>query len=134
MDILTEAAWRNCYDLTLELYLERAECEILCSNLELAAALIDELLLKASSKVERAEACRLRMLLELKRGDFAPAVRTALECLRTFKLELPEHPTSEQVRAEYDEVHRALGERSIVNLVGSAINRRPGDAGCYEAF
>jgi PAS domain S-box-containing protein len=125
MDILTEAAWRNCYDLTLELYLERAECEILCSNLELAAALIDELLLKASSKVERAEACRLRMLLELKRGDFAPAVRTALECLRTFKLELPEHPTSEQVRAEYDEVYRALGERSIVNLVDLPLTADP---------
>ena len=30
---------RDCYDLTLELFLERAECEILSSNLEQAAAL-----------------------------------------------------------------------------------------------
>ena len=65
------------------------------------------------------------MLLELKRGDFAPAVRTALECLRMFNLELPEHPTSEQVRAEYDEVHRALGERSIVNLVDLPLTADP---------
>ena len=34
-----------------------------------------------------------------------------------FKLELPERPTPEQVRAEYDEVRRALGERSIASLV-----------------
>jgi predicted ATPase len=117
MEILAEEAWQRCSSLTLDLYLERADCEILCSNLELAAALIEELLLKGRSKTDRAEACRLRMLLELKRGDYAPAVRTALECLRMFNVELPERPTLEQVRAEYDEVRRALGERSIASLV-----------------
>src|SRR5260370_5305863 len=34
-----------------------------------------------------------------------------------FNLELPERPTPEQVRAEYDEVRGALGERSIASLV-----------------
>jgi tetratricopeptide (TPR) repeat protein len=109
----------------LELYLERAECEILCSNYEPAAVLIEELLLKASSKADRAEACNLRMLLELKRGDFVPAVRTALECLRMFNLELPEHPTPEQVRAEYEAVRRALGERSIASLVDLPLTNDP---------
>jgi PAS domain S-box-containing protein len=117
MDTLADEMWQNCYDLTLELYLERAECEILSSKLDLAAALIEELLRKCRSKTDRAEACRLRMLLELRRGDYAPAVRTALECLRTFKLELPERPTPEQLRAEYDEVRRTLGARSIASLV-----------------
>ena len=117
MDVLAEGAWEDCYDLTLELYLERAECEILSSKLDLAAALIEELLRKGRSKTDRAEACRLRMLLELKRGDYAPAVRTALECLRMFNLDLPERPTPEQVRAEYDEVRRTLGDRSIASLV-----------------
>ena len=99
MDVLAEAAWQNCYNLTLELYLERAECEILSSSLQLAALLIEELLRSGRSKTDRAEACRLRMLLELKRGDYAPAVRTALECLRMFNLELPERPTPEHVAA-----------------------------------
>jgi predicted ATPase/signal transduction histidine kinase len=125
MEILTEEAWQRCYSLTLDLYLERVECEILCSNLKLAAALIEELLLKGRSKTDRAEACRLRMLLELKRGDYAPAVRTALECLRMFNLELPERPTPEQVRAEYDEVRRALGERSIASLVDLPLTADP---------
>ena len=117
MDVLAEGAWEDCYDLTLELYLERAECEILSSKLDLAAAIIEELLRKGRSKTDRAEACRLRMLLELKRGDYAPAVRTALECLRMFNLDLPERPTPEQVRAEYDEVRQTLGDRSIASLV-----------------
>jgi PAS domain S-box-containing protein len=117
MDILADEMWQDCYDLTLDLYLERAECEILSSKLDPAAALIEELLRKCRSKTDRAEACRLRMLLELRRGDYAPAVRTALECLRMFKLELPEHPTPEQLRAEYDEVRRTLGARSIASLV-----------------
>ena len=51
-----------------------------------------------------------------------------------FNLELPERPTSEQVRAEYDEVRRILGERSIASLVDLPIDGRPGDAGGHEAF
>ena len=50
MDVLAEGASESCYDLTLELYLERAECEILSSKLDLAAALIEELLGKVAPR------------------------------------------------------------------------------------
>src|SRR5260370_23516488 len=93
--------WQRFYDLTLNLFLERAECEILSSNLEQAAGLIEALLIKARSKIDHAEICRLRMLLQLRQGNYDPAVRTALECLRTFGVDLPHSPTPEQVRAEY---------------------------------
>jgi predicted ATPase/signal transduction histidine kinase len=117
MAALADHGWQRCYDLALGLYLERAECEILASNLEQAAGLIDELLLKGRSKVDRAEAYRLRMLLQLKHGGYAPAVGTALECLRMFDVDLPADPTPEQVRAAYDEFRRDLGERAIQSLV-----------------
>jgi len=71
----------------LGLFLERAECEILNSKLEQAAGLVEVLLIKAQSKIDQAEICRLRMLLQLRQGNYAPAVRTALEGLRTFGVE-----------------------------------------------
>ena len=57
------------------------------------------------------------MLLQLRQGNYAPAVRTALECLRTFGVDLPDSPTPEQMRAEYEEMRRTLGERPIESLV-----------------
>src|SRR6202030_2617995 len=97
--------------------LERAECEILKPNLGQAAGLVEVLLSKAQSKIDQAEICRLSMLLQLRQGDYAPAVRTALECLRTFGVDLPDSPTPEQMRAEYEEMRRTLGDRPIESLV-----------------
>ena len=115
--VLSDEGWQRSYDLMLGLFLERAECEILNSNLEQAAGLVEALLIKARSKIDQAEICRLRMLLQLRQGNYAPAVRTALECLRTFGVDLPDSPTPEQMRAEYEEMRRTLGERPIESLV-----------------
>src|SRR5712672_1856919 len=115
--ILSEDGWQRSYDLTLNLFLERAECEILSSNLEQAAGLVEVLLVKARSKIDHAEICRLRIMLQLRQGNYAPAVRTALECLRTFGVDLPDSPTPEQMRTEYEEMRRTLGDRPIESLV-----------------
>src|ERR1700760_3732912 len=79
--VLSDEGWQRSYDLTLGLFLERAECEILNSNLEQAAGLVEVLLIKARSKIDHAEICRLRIMLQLRQGNYAPAVRSALECL-----------------------------------------------------
>jgi predicted ATPase/signal transduction histidine kinase len=115
--VLSEKGWQRSYDLMLGLFLERAECEILNSNLEQAAGLVEVLLIKARSKIDHAEICRLRIMLQLRQGNYAPAVRTALECLRTFGVDLPDSPTPENVRAEYEEMRRTLGERPIESLI-----------------
>jgi PAS domain S-box-containing protein len=115
--ILSDEGWQRSYDLTLGLSLERAECEILNSNLEQATGILEALLTKARSKIDHAEICRLRIMLQLRQGNYAPAIRTALECLRTFGVDLPDSPTPEQTRAEYEEMRLALGERPICSLV-----------------
>jgi predicted ATPase/signal transduction histidine kinase len=115
--LLSEQGWKNCYSLTFDLYFERAECELLRSNFEVAARFIDELLLRAASKVDRAEAYRLKMVLHLMQGENSPAIRTALESLQMFGFELPEHPTREQAWAEYDEMLLNIGERAIASLI-----------------
>src|SRR5438552_1692901 len=45
------------------------------------------------------------------------AVATALECLRLFGIDLPAHPTWEQVQAEYDTVWQTLNGRPIESLI-----------------
>jgi PAS domain S-box-containing protein len=115
--VLSDEGWQRSYDLTLGLYLERAECEILNSNLEQAAGLIEVLDTKARSKIDQVEICRLRMLLQLRQGNYTPAIRTALECLRMFGVDIPDSPASQQMREVYEEMCRTLGERPIESLV-----------------
>ena len=88
--ILSEEGWQRSYDLMLSLFLERAECEVLGSNLEQATGLVEVLLIKARSKIDHAEICRLRIMLQLRQGNYAPAIYLALECLRTFGVDLPD--------------------------------------------
>ena len=113
-----QQGWQDCYDLAFNVCFERAECEFLSSNFGEAAELIEELLLHAQSKVERARAFELRMTLQLVHGDNERAVRTALECLQMFGIELPERPTNDQVHAEYEAVWSNLGPHPIGSLLG----------------
>jgi len=60
---------------------ERAECEILNSNLEQAAGLVETLLIKARSKIDHAEICRLRIMLPIEARQLRPRGAHGLECL-----------------------------------------------------
>src|SRR6185369_12997394 len=52
--------WGSNYDLTFSLWLERAECEFLTGNFDIAEQLIGELLQRGTSKVEQAAAYYLK--------------------------------------------------------------------------
>ena len=125
MATLGQQGWRDCYELTFSVWLERADCEFLASNLEDSAHWIEKLLLRAQSKVDRAQAYRLRLALQLVRGDNALAIRTARECLQMFGIELPESPTDDQLQAEYDAVWSNLGAHSIESLLSLPLMRDP---------
>ena len=45
------------------------------------------------------------------------AVDSALTCLRLFGIDLPAHPTWEQVQAEYETVWQTLDGRPIESLI-----------------
>ena len=122
---LGQSGWHNSYELAFSLWFERAECEFLSSNFAEAAHWIEELLLRAQSRVDRAEAYRLRMVLQLVHGENSRAVRTALECLKMFGIELPERPTNDQVRAEYDAVWSNLGSHPIGSLLSLPMMEDP---------
>jgi len=117
MALVNREDWERRYGLVLSLWLLRAECEFLCGNFEDAASLISELIERAASKTDKAAAYRLRIDLHNMKSAYQEAVGSALECLRLFGVEMPEHPTWEQVHDEYEKVWRNLGARSIESLI-----------------
>ncbi len=125
MALLDESDWDSQYDLMFSLWLERAECEFLTGNFDTAEQLIGELLRRAASKVDRMAAYRLKVLLHTVKSENAQAVATAFKCLRLFGIDIPEHPTREQVQAEYETVWQTLEGRTIESLIDSSLMTDP---------
>ena len=105
------------YELTFSLWLERAECEFLSGNFDTAEQLIGELLQRAASSIDQAAAYSLKVQLHMVKAEYPQAVDDALACLRLFGIDLPAHPTWEQVQAEYETVWQNLNGRPIESLI-----------------
>src|SRR6202011_4905741 len=105
------------YGLAFALCLERAECELLSGNFDEVERLIYQLIRRGVSRVDKAAAYGLKIHLHIIRSEKPQGVDAALECLRLFSIEMPPHPTREEVQAEYEIVWRNLTEQSIESLV-----------------
>jgi predicted ATPase/signal transduction histidine kinase len=117
MALLDEHDWDTQYELTFSLWLERAECEFLSGHFEKAEQLIAELLSRAASKVDQAAVYQVKVLLHTVKSENAQAVASALTCLRLFGIDIPAHPTWEQVQAEYEAVWQTLEGRPTESLI-----------------
>jgi predicted ATPase len=117
MALLDERNWASHYDLVFSLCLERAECEFLRSIFGNAEQLIVELLQRGVSKVDQAAVYYLKVLLHIMKSENTQAVDSALTCLRLFDIDIPAHPTREQVEAEYETLWQNLKGRQIEDLI-----------------
>src|SRR3984893_18008351 len=117
MALLDKWDWGGQYELTFNLWLERAECEFLSGNFEKAEQLIGKLLARAASKIDQAAVYQVQVLLHTVKSENQQAVASPLTCLRLFGIDLPTHPTQEQVRAEYETLWRNLEARPIERLI-----------------
>ena len=125
MALLDERGWSTEYELTFGLWLERAECEFLIGDFDRAAQVIAELLQRATLKVDRAAVYVLNVSLCTARSETAQAVDSALTGLRLLDIDLPAHPTWEQVQAEYESVWQTLDGRPIESLIDLPLMTNP---------
>ena len=72
---------------------------------------------RAASKVDEAAVYGLKVQLQIMKSENEQAVTTALTCLRGFGIDMPAHPTEEQVQADYEALWRALDGRPIESLI-----------------
>jgi len=117
MALLDDRDWGGQYQLTFSLWLERAECELLSGNFDKAEQLIVELLQRGASKVDQAAVYHLKVQYHVAKSENPQAVDSALACLRLFGIDLPAHPTLEQVQAEHEAVWQTLNGRPIESLI-----------------
>ena len=125
MALLDETDWGSQYESTFSLWLERAECEFICGNFETAEQLIVELLERGASKAHKATVYHLKVQLHEVKGEYPQAVASGLACLKLFDIDLPAHPTQEQVQAEYETVWETLSGHTIESLIDLPLMTNP---------
>jgi PAS domain S-box-containing protein len=117
MALLDETYWTSQYELMFNLRLECTACKFLTGEFDTAEQLLVDLLQRVAAKVDRAAVYHQKILLHTVKSENAQAVDTALTCLRLFGIDLPAHPTWEQVQAEYETVWQILKGRPIECLI-----------------
>jgi predicted ATPase/signal transduction histidine kinase/GAF domain-containing protein/CheY-like chemotaxis protein len=117
MSLLDESDWGNHYSLMFNLWLERAECELVTANFDKAEHLIGELLQRGASKVDQAAGYHLKVLLHIVKGENPQAVAVALACLNLFGINMPAHPSWDHVQTAYETMWESLDGRPIESLI-----------------
>jgi PAS domain S-box-containing protein len=69
------------------------------------------------AKVDEADVYRLKVQLHLMKSENQEAVAAALACLRGFGIDMPEHPTQDDVQAEYEAFWQTLDGQPIESLI-----------------
>lgn len=104
--------------LAFQLAQERAECTWLVGSPMVAKDLF-EALLTWPTLDQQETATLLCRLIEVSTtlGEMQDAIRYCQRCLALLALDLPAHPTPEQIESAYADLWSALGERPIASLV-----------------
>lgn len=131
---LPQDSWRSHHALAFELHLELAECRVLIGSFEQADALLAELLTRTSSVVDRAKVYLVELVLRTTLGQMDRGVASAIEALRLFGLHLTPHPSWADVTAQYEEVWKNLGSRSIEDLLELPLMEAPETQAAMRVF
>src|ERR1700758_2483 len=112
--LLTEESWDTDYDLIFSLEYLAAESELLTAEMESAEKRLSMLGDRAH---DLAAVTRLQLTLYTASDRLDRGVEICLQYLRRGVADWSAHPTSDDVRREYDRIWSLLGDRQIEDVV-----------------
>jgi len=116
MDLLPENAWEIQYDLTLNIYQERAEIEYLQGEFSASKKYIEDSIALAKKDVEKAKAYQLLVVLYTTMADFEAAIQAGRTGLKTLGIDFPQQSLAEAIEQERASAEKTLGQREISEL------------------
>ncbi|MBF0288214.1 MAG: AAA family ATPase [SAR324 cluster bacterium] len=117
IELLEAPDWEKYYELIFFLHKEYAEIEYLVGNFEKSADLIDLLLLKARSDLEKAEIYNLLIILYTMEAQYKEAIDTGSKALSLLGVDIPRDDLPAAAQAELAEVKQKLQSRQISSLL-----------------
>jgi PAS domain S-box-containing protein len=117
LQLLDTKSWQSEYDLTLALYSEAAEAAYLQGRFDEMKQLVEVVLNRAKSVVDKVQVYDSRIQRYLSQGNLKEALKTGLEVLKLLGVILPESPSELDVRGGLESTAALLAEREIEDLI-----------------
>jgi PAS domain S-box-containing protein len=123
--LLTEESWDTDYELIFSVEYLTAECELLTADMESAEKRLSMLAAHASCAHDLAVVTRLQLTLYTTLDRLDRGVEICLEYLRRGGTDWSAHPTSDDIRREYDRIWSLFGDRQIEDLLIAPLVANP---------
>ncbi|QHG20357.1 AAA family ATPase [Nostoc sp. ATCC 53789] len=117
LKLLDGESWQREYGLTLALHSEAAEAAYLSGHFDEMERLVEEVLNRAKTVLDKVKAYDSRIQAWLSRGDPKEALKTGLEVLQLLGISLVEAPSQLDVQAGLEETASRLVGREIEDLI-----------------
>ncbi|MBE9103398.1 AAA family ATPase [Nostoc cf. edaphicum LEGE 07299] len=117
LKLLNGESWQREYGLTLALHSEAAEAAYLSGHFDEMERLVEEVLNRAKTVLDKVKAYDSRIQAWLSQGDPKEALKTGLEVLQLLGISLVEAPSQLDVQAGLEETASRLVGREIEDLI-----------------
>ncbi|MEG4070170.1 PAS domain S-box protein [Microcoleus sp. Pol11C2] len=117
LKLLNSESWQSEYDLTLALYSEAAEAAYLQGRFDEIEQLVEVVLARAKTVVDKVQAYDSRNQRYLSQGNLKEALKAGLEVLKLLGIDLIENPSQADIQCGLEETAALLAEREIEDLI-----------------
>ncbi|MEW6056351.1 MAG: AAA family ATPase [Bdellovibrionota bacterium] len=116
IDALPGDYWKNHYEVAIELFLQKAECEYLCGRMEETERVFHKIISQAKRRDDLAQARLILLIQKMHQGRYAEAVQLGLDALKLYGVDLPLKPSRIRIKFEQWRAKRLLGKRRVLDL------------------
>jgi PAS domain S-box-containing protein len=117
LKLLDRESWQREYNLTLVLHSEAAAAAYLSGHFDEMERLVEAVLNRAKTVLDKVNVYDSRIQAELSRGDPKAALKTGLEVLQHLGVNLMEAPSQSDAQAGLEETAAQLAGRDIEALI-----------------
>lgn len=122
---LADYLWRECHELTLNLFKERAVCEFLEGDRNEAEKCIRQAMIYTRSALEKADTLNILIVHYTLLARYPEAIEAGRQALDTLGISLPKENYEEVRNSEIASVRQELGSRRVSSLVDLPVMSDP---------
>ncbi|MEO1433549.1 MAG: serine/threonine-protein kinase PknK [Cyanobacteria bacterium J06633_8] len=114
--LLGENPWQCDYDISLALHEYSAEFAFLCGDLEAMQQLVDVIVLRAKTALDKVNAYRVIIQVNTLQNQLNQAIIIARRFLQELEVMLPENPNPNDIQRAFAEIDQLMENRGLGDL------------------